>query len=267
MEIHQLIFQSGQKTFQTVQKFLRLLFFVIVCHFRIVQHAFNLVVTILAVRNRILQLTIGKQIKTHFPDVFLSKLRKDVRNVVRKNTVWRQDQNVGRFQIFPVMVEQIRNAVQSDGCFTAACRTLNHHDPVLCIADNGILLLLYGADDIFQCYRPIASEFSHEDFVINLHIALKLIDHLAAADFVLPLGSDFSCHFSQGSLIGSRSFIKVIKKSAHRCTPVVNQRHFSRLFCKISDSDIENLRFFLPFIKEVYSAKKRRIQHLFESSL
>ena len=36
------------------------------------------------------------QVKTHLTNMLLAKLRKHMGNVVRKHTVWRQNQNIGR---------------------------------------------------------------------------------------------------------------------------------------------------------------------------
>ena len=48
--------------------------------------------------------------------------------------------------------------MEGDGSFSASGRTLNDKDTVFCIADDGILLLLDGADDIFKLYVAVAAK-------------------------------------------------------------------------------------------------------------
>ena len=163
------------------------------------------------------------------------------------------------------MVKKIRNSVQRNGCLAASSRTLDHHDLILCISDNGILFLLDGADNIFKRYASAAAKLCHQNLVINLHIAFKLIDHASAPDLVLPLGCNLTGNGSKGCLIGSGTFIIIIEKTAHRSSPVVDQRRMSSFLRKVSDADIKDLRLFLSFKYKIHSSEKRGIQHFAES--
>ena len=142
-------------------------------------------------------------------------------NVIGKHSIWRQDQNIGRLQILSVMVEKIGDPVKRHGSFPASCCTLDHHDPVFGISDNGILLLLNGTDNVLKLYLTVTSQLCFQDLIIDLHITLKFVDHFSVADLILPFRSNLAMDFTHGSLIRSRSFVIVIKQTAYRSTPVV----------------------------------------------
>ena len=142
-------------------------------------------------------------------------------NVIGKHSIWRQDQNIGRLQILSVMVEKIGDPVKRHGSFPASCCTLDHHDPVFGISDNGILLLLNGTDNVLKLYLTVTSQLCFQDLIIDLHITLKFVDHFSVADLILPFRSNLTMNLAHGSLIRSRSFVIVIKQTAYRSTPVV----------------------------------------------
>ena len=70
------------------------------------------------------------------------------------------------FRFFAVMVKKISDSVKSHRGFSASCCSLDHHDPVLCIADNGILLFLNSTDNVFKlnlsASSSSASEYHHQ---------------------------------------------------------------------------------------------------------
>ena len=142
-------------------------------------------------------------------------------DIIGKHSIWRQDQNIGRLQILSVMIEKIGNPVKCNRSFPASCRTLDHHDPVFGISDNGILLLLNGTDNVLKLYLTVTSQLCFQDLIIDLHITLKFVDHFSVADLILPFRSNLAMDFTHGSLIRSRSFVIVIKQTAYRSTPVV----------------------------------------------
>ena len=141
--------------------------------------------------------------------------------IIGKHSIWRQNQNIGRLQILSVMVEKIGDPVKRHGSFPASCCTLDHHDPVFGISDNGILLLLNGTDNVLKLYLTVTSQLCFQDLIIDLHITLKFVDHFSVADLILPFRSNLAMDFTHGSLIRSRSFVIVIKQTAYRSTPVV----------------------------------------------
>ena len=141
--------------------------------------------------------------------------------IIGKHSIWRQNQNIGRLQILSVMIEKIGNPVKCNGSFSASCRTLDYHDPVFCISNDGILLFLNGTNDVLKLDFSITSQFCFQDLIINFYITFKFIDHFSVADLVLPFGSNLAMDFTHGSLIRSRSFVIVIKQTAYRSTPVV----------------------------------------------
>lgn len=57
---------------------------------------------------------------------------------------------VGGFQILPVMVQKIGNSVQCKEVLPLPGCPLDHHDLILGISVNGILLLLDGADNVLK---------------------------------------------------------------------------------------------------------------------
>ena len=130
---------------------------------------------------------VSEEIKAHLLNILFPQLRQNMRNVIRKHTVGRQHQHVGGTQRFSVMVQQICDPVERDGSLSASGRSLDHKDPVAGIPDNRILFPLNRAHNIFQLYISIAAELLLQNLVVDLHITLKFIDHLSAADLVLPL--------------------------------------------------------------------------------
>ena len=150
---------------------------------------------------------------------------------------------------------------------SASCRTLDHHDPVLGISDDRILLFLNRTDNILKLNFSVAAKLCFQNLIVNLHIAFKLIDHFSIADLILPFGSNLTVDLTHRCFIGSRSLIIVIKQTTHRRTPVIYQRNMPRLLRKVSDSNIKNLRFVLSFVNEIHSSKERRIYHPAKSLL
>ena len=144
-----------------------------------------------------------------------------MRNIVGKHSIWRQDQNIGRLQVLSVMVEKIGDPVKCNGSFPASCRTLDHHDFIFGISDDGILLFLNGTDNVLKLYLTVTSQLCFQDLIIDLHITLKFVDHFSVTDLILPFGSNLTMNLAHGSLIRSRSFVIVIKQTAHRSTPVI----------------------------------------------
>ena len=159
------------------------------------------------------------------------------------------------------MIEKIGDPVQGDGCLAASCSSLDHHDPVRSVSDNGILLFLNGADNVFQLYISVTSKLCLQDLIIDLHITFKLIDHFSTTDLILPLGSNVSMDFPQRCLIGCRPFVKIIEQSGHRCSPVIDQWKATVFLRKVCNSDIKDLRLIVALITEIYSSKKWRIHH------
>ena len=107
-------------------------------------------------------------------------------DIIGKHSIWRQDQNIGRLQILSVMIEKIGNPVKCNGSFPASCCTLDYHDPVFCIADNSILLLLDSTNNVLKLYFTVTSQFRFQNLIIDLHITLKFVDHFSVADLILP---------------------------------------------------------------------------------
>ena len=163
------------------------------------------------------------------------------------------------------MVQKIGNSVQCNGSLAASGCPLDHHDLILGISDNGILLLLDGADNVLKSYASAAAQLCHQNLVIYFHITLKLVDHFSITDLVLPFGCNLTGDSSKRCFIGSRSLIIIIEKAAHRSSPVVDQRRMSGFLCKIADADIKDLRLILSFKYKIHSSEKRGIQHFTES--
>lgn len=70
--------------------------------------------------------------------------------------------------------------------FSASCCSLDHHDPVLCIADNGILLFLNSTDNVFKLNLSASSKLCFQNIIINFNVAFKFINKLSPADLILP---------------------------------------------------------------------------------
>ena len=262
-EIHQPVFQLRQEAFgltdETGGLFPLISFsclWIPRCHLLL-----QPVTAVFTIRHNSPQFPVRKQVETHLLDIFLSQFRKDMGDIIGKHTIGRQDQYIGRFQMFPVMIEQIGNPVQGDGSLSASRRSLDHQDPVPGIPDDRVLFLLYRADNVFQPHISIASQLPFQDLIINFYIALKTIDHLSAADLILPLGQNLPVHLPCRRLIRSRSFVIIVKQSADRRAPVIDHRNHTRFFRKIPDADIKSLRVLLSVIEEIHPAEKRRIQH------
>ena len=126
------------------------------------------------------------------------------------------------------MIEKISDPVQGDGCLAASCSSLDHHDPVRSVSDNGILLFLNGADNVFQLYISVTSKLCLQDLIIDLHITFKLIDHFSTTDLILPLGSNVSMDFPQRCLIECRPFVSHRSVEGHRFPPQGLQFRYKR---------------------------------------
>ena len=122
------------------------------------------------------------------------------------------------------MIKQISNTVQCHRSLTASGYPLDCQDPIFCIADDRILFFLDRLDNVFQFDIAVASKLLLEYLIINLDIALKRIDHLSAANLVLPFGEHFSLHTSCRCIVISFSLIIIIKQTGYRCPPVIDQR-------------------------------------------
>ena len=85
------------------------------------------------------------------------------------------------------MIQQIRDSVKCDRGLPAACRSLNDHDPILCIPNNLILFFLNRAHNILQFHITAFSQLLFQNIIIDLHVTFKFIDHPAAPDLILPL--------------------------------------------------------------------------------
>ena len=157
--------------------------------------------------------------------------------------------------------------MKRDRCLPAACRPLNDHDLILCIPYDLILFFLNRAHDILQLDITAFSQLLFQNIIIDLHITLKFIDHPAAPDLVLPLRADLSLQNARRRFIGGRAFIIIIKQTADRSPPVIDQRNASAFFCKISDSYIECLRLIFSGIYKIHTSEKRRIKHFKQAAL
>ena len=155
------------------------------------------------------------------------------------------------------MIQEISDPVQGNGSLSASCCALDHHDTIRSVSDDRILLLLDRADNILQLYITVASKLCLQDLIVDLHITLKLIDHFSTADLVLPLGSNIPVDLAKRSLVGSRSLVKIIEQSGHRCSPVIDQRKSAVLLSQVRNSDIKYLRLIFSFIAEIHPSEKR----------
>ncbi len=129
------------------------------------------------------------------------------------------------------MVKEVGDPMEGHGSFAASGSTLNHENLIAGVADDGILLLLNCADDIFQLDFAVASKLGLQDLIVDLGVALEGVDHFSAADLVLPFGRDLTGKLAHGSLVGSGPLVIVVKKAAHRGAPVIRSeegRRFSR---------------------------------------
>ena len=155
------------------------------------------------------------------------------------------------------MVKKISDPVKSYRSFSASCSSLDHHDPVLRIADNGILLFLNGTDDVFKLNLSASSKLCFQDIIINFNIAFKFINKLSTANLILPFGAYFPFKNSLRRFVGSRSFVIIIKKTADRSPPVIYKRTASGSFRQISDSNVKLLRLLISLVNKIHSAEKR----------
>ena len=142
-------------------------------------------------------------------------------------------------------------------CLPAPRNSLNDKYFISCISYNFILFLLNCADNILQLYITVASKLCLQDLIVDLHITLKLIDHFSTADLVLPLGSNIPVDLAKRSQVGSRSLVKIIEQSGHRCSPVIDQRKSAVLLSQVRNSDIKYLRLIFSFIAEIHPSEKR----------
>ena len=160
-EIHQAVLQCGKKSFHLSGQPFRLFIQISFISFRIreLHQTLQLVIPVFAVRSHIFKFPVDKEVKTHLLHGFFAKFRQDMRNIICKHTARGQDQNIRRFQIPAVVIQKIRDPVEGDRSLATSGCALDHKDLILCIADNGILLLLDGAYDILQLYVTVASQF------------------------------------------------------------------------------------------------------------
>ena len=163
------------------------------------------------------------------------------------------------------MVKKISDSVKSHRGFSASCCSLDHHDPVLCIADNGILLFLNSTDNVFKLNLSASSKLCFQNIIINFNVAFKFINKLSPADLILPFRAYLPFKNSLRSFVGSRPFVIIIKKAADRSTPVIYKRTASCSFRQISDSNVKLLRLLISLINKIHPAKKRGILHIAES--
>ena len=163
------------------------------------------------------------------------------------------------------MIKKICDPVQCNRGLAASCRSLDYHDFITCVSNDCILLFLDCADNVLELNLSLTSKLRTKDLIIDFDIALKLIEHLTIADLVLPFGCDLSFKYTGGCFINCRSFVIIIKKSADRCSPVIDQRAASCCLGKISDSYIKKFRLLISVILKIHSSKKRRIHHFPES--
>ena len=86
---HQLIFQNCQKAFHLSDKSGRLLLQIALpdSHLRKMDQLLQIIITVLTVRYDSFQFSVRKQIKTHFLNIFFSKLWQNVGNIIRKYAV------------------------------------------------------------------------------------------------------------------------------------------------------------------------------------
>ena len=159
------------------------------------------------------------------------------------------------------MIQQVGDPVECDGSLSASCSSLNNENPVFCVADDRILLFLNGADDIFQLHLTTASKLSAQDIIIDLHVAFECVDHFSSADFILPSRGDFSGHRPTGCFIGGRPLLVIIKQTADRRAPVIDQRKCPVSLCKCPDADIKTLRLLFSFVLKIDPPEKRGVQH------
>ena len=155
------------------------------------------------------------------------------------------------------MIEKICNSVKCYGSLTTSGSSLDHHDPILGITDDRILLLLNRAYNIFQLDFSLTSKLRAKNLIIDLYITLELVDHLTASDLVLPLGDHFPGKGSGRCLISRRSFIIIIKQTTDRSSPVIYQRTMSGCLGQVSNSYIKDFRLIISIIHKIYPPKER----------
>ena len=163
------------------------------------------------------------------------------------------------------MIQKIRDPVKCNRSLTTSRSSLDHHNLITCVSDNCILLFLDRPDDVFELDFALASKLCAQDLIIDLDITLKLVDHFSIADLVLPFGSNLAFKNTGRCLIGRRTLVVIIKKSADRSTPVIHQWQAPRPLREISDPYIKKLRLVISVIPKIHSSKKRRIHHLLKS--
>ena len=84
------------------------------------------------------------------------------------------------------MVQQISDPMQRYRSLSTSCRSLDHQNLILRIADDRILLLLNGAYNILKLHITVRTQLLLQDIIINLQVTFKFIDHPATADLILP---------------------------------------------------------------------------------
>ena len=155
--------------------------------------------------------------------------------------------------------------MKCNGSFSASRSSLDHQDSVFRIAYDRVLLLLYGTHDILQLNITVGTEFLLQNLIIDLCITFKCIDHLSVFDLVLPLGGNLARHDTGRCFIGCRTFIIIVKQSADRSSPVIDQWLHTGSRCKVADSNIKDFCRIFSVINIIHTPEKRSIQHLFQS--
>ena len=226
----------------------------------------NLMIPVFAIRSHRLKFPVSEEIKAHFLNIFLAKLRQNMRNVIRKHAVGRQNQNIRRLQMPPVVIQKIGNPVKCNGSLTTSCRPLNYQNPIFRIADDRILLFLYCTNDVLKLNISVRPKLLLQNLIIDLHITFELIYHSSAANLVLIFAGNLPRQHPCRSLIGSLTLVIIVKQGTDRGSPVINQRNLSSALCKIADSYIKGFCLFLSIINKIHTSEKRRIQHLLPSA-
>ncbi len=84
-----------------------------------------------------------------------------------------------------MLVEEIGDPLQSDGCFPAACRSLNDQYPVAVIPDDLILLFLYRGHNGFHMVIGTLPENVLKHFVADGYSCIEHRFDFAAANHEL----------------------------------------------------------------------------------
>ena len=131
--------------------------------------------------------------------------------------------------------------MQCDGGFARTGRTLNDEHFGIFIADDAVLLLLNGSDDVFHFLVGAAGQFFLQHFVVDIHSGLDHVLHLAANDAVLTFQTDIALDDTHWRSKVSRSGFKVVEHGRNGCTPVVDEVFLALLILKGMDAQIDIL--------------------------